>query len=95
MKVCQVQREHFFESVLEKKQHKNVSSFCSAVPCKPLSNPANGYNTPPASPGYRSVTRLSCNKGYKLSGSSTRTCLPDGTWDEQTTECKSESFLQF
>jgi len=61
------------------------------VICLPLSAPDNGMidctgrrsrqNT------FGSTCTFSCNHGYELSGSETRTCQSDGTWSGTEAMC--------
>ncbi|XP_038060587.1 sushi, von Willebrand factor type A, EGF and pentraxin domain-containing protein 1-like [Patiria miniata] len=70
---------------------------CSVVTCPPLSAPAfgaistclrNGQSrSASAQQPFDSVCQLTCNTGYTLSGSASRTCLVSGTWDGSTTVC--------
>ncbi|KNC51308.1 P-selectin [Thecamonas trahens ATCC 50062] len=49
--------------------------------CTPLPKPANGN----VNPG--TTTTFSCNMGYTLAGSSSRTCQTSGVWTGSTTSC--------
>jgi CUB/sushi domain-containing protein len=54
--------------------------------CPALTSPANGsVSVPDASPGSTAV--YYCDPGYNLSGSMTRTCQPDGTWNVPEPSC--------
>ncbi|PFX23099.1 Low-density lipoprotein receptor-related protein 6 [Stylophora pistillata] len=54
--------------------------------CAILSVPSNGSLNPCSNlPG--NTCQFSCDKGYILSGSSTRTCRNDGTWTGTQTQC--------
>jgi formylglycine-generating enzyme required for sulfatase activity len=47
--------------------------------CPPLDEPANGaIDTGETAPG--TMVSYSCRKGYQISGATTRTCDPTGTW---------------
>ncbi|KAI8515762.1 hypothetical protein Bbelb_065750 [Branchiostoma belcheri] len=58
---------------------------CTAVKCHPLSNPFNGFVT--GSNSYGDVVKFTCEPGYKLVGTSSLTCLSDGTWDGKLPTC--------
>ncbi|XP_019629883.1 PREDICTED: E-selectin-like [Branchiostoma belcheri] len=58
---------------------------CTAVKCHPLSNPFNGFVS--GSNSYRDVANFTCKPGYKLVGTSSLTCLSDGTWDGTSPTC--------
>ncbi|XP_068102447.1 sushi domain-containing protein 2 isoform X2 [Hyperolius riggenbachi] len=69
--------------------HKNlVQSLKSVVSCGWLEPPKNGKKNGTSYLVNFKVT-FSCNKGYLLSGSSSRTCLQDGTWSGETSHCVS------
>ncbi len=58
-----------------------------AVPtCPALTDPANGSVSAPTTT-RASTAVYSCNTGYKLSGSMTRTCQADGTWNAAEPTC--------
>ena len=47
-------------------------------------------------PLYEDTCSFTCNTGYELTGSDTRTCQSDGSWSGSETMCrKSEFFLVF
>ncbi|XP_066264425.1 E-selectin-like [Branchiostoma lanceolatum] len=58
---------------------------CQAVRCTMLTPPANGAMT--GSNSYRDVVTFTCDPGYKLVGTSTLTCRPDGTWSGRSPTC--------
>lgn len=62
--------------------------YCLAISCDDPGTPINGYKS---SSNYNagSVISFGCNKGYKLSGSSTRTC-GNGQWTGSKATCLSE-----
>ena len=68
--------------------------FASVVTCPRLDGPVNGVATRPSRSVYQSVTNFSCNSGYTLSGSSSRTCQSDGNWDGANTTCTGKNFLR-
>ena len=60
------------------------------VSCRSLSHPANGWHNCGLGSHYYSTTcSFTCNTGYELSGSNTRTCLSDGSWSGYNTSCGS------
>jgi len=54
--------------------------------CPALPDPANGTVLAPATT-RGSTAVYSCDTGYNLSGSKTRTCQPDGTWNVAEPSC--------
>eukprot|EP00058_Branchiostoma_floridae_P019749 XP_002605239.1 hypothetical protein BRAFLDRAFT_92287 [Branchiostoma floridae] len=59
---------------------------CQATRCPKLTPPANGAMT--GSTSYGDVVIFACNPGYKLVGTSTRTCQSDGTWSGGSPTCR-------
>ncbi|XP_078620076.1 C-type lectin lectoxin-Lio3-like [Branchiostoma floridae x Branchiostoma japonicum] len=57
-----------------------------APQCLKMPPPANGAMT--GSNSYGDVVTFICNPGYKLVGTSTRTCQSDGTWSAKLPTCK-------
>eukprot|EP00058_Branchiostoma_floridae_P019747 XP_002605237.1 hypothetical protein BRAFLDRAFT_92290 [Branchiostoma floridae] len=64
------------------------SPTCRAVQCTKLTPPANGAVTGPNY--YGNMATFTCNPGYKLVGTSTRTCQSDGTWSGGSPICRAE-----
>ena len=58
--------------------------------CGPLTAPSNGAKSGDRAT-YLSVVTFSCNTGYTLGGSSSRTCQADGSWSGNTTSCTSNN----
>ena len=61
------------------------------IPCYNLSPPANGEITSCSSGrvGYAGDTcSFTCNTGYELTGSDTRTCQSDGSWSGSDVVCR-------
>jgi hypothetical protein len=62
---------------------------CEGIACDPLSAPANGsvsfYN---AAQTYPTYANLSCDSGFTLFGSSSRTCTVWGNYTGTTTTCE-------
>ena len=54
-----------------------------------LANGGITYSISPLNGRYRvhTVASFTCNSGYSISGSSTRTCQMSGNWDQQTPIC--------
>ena len=67
------------------------------VACKPLKNPNFGMVTCSLNnyeaPSYEVTCSFTCNTGYELTGSDTRTCQSDGSWSGTNTMCRSEDCL--
>ncbi|XP_065899232.1 uncharacterized protein [Dysidea avara] len=65
---------------------------CSRVICPGLTDPNNGTIT--CSPGdngvpsYEDTCSFTCNTGYELTGSDTRTCQSDGSWSGTEAMCR-------
>ena len=65
--------------------------YCILVSCPSLSDPANG--TMICSLGedgnstFQDSCTFSCDAGYMLTGSDTRTCQSDGSWSGSETAC--------
>jgi len=65
--------------------------FDYVVSCSPLNNPENGKTS--CSLGddnvtsYEDTCSFTCNTGYELTGSDTRTCQSDGSWSSSRTQC--------
>ncbi|XP_065899767.1 CUB and sushi domain-containing protein 1-like [Dysidea avara] len=59
---------------------------CRRVPCPSLTNPNNGIITcslgDDGVPSYEDTCSFTCNTGYELTGSDTRTCQSDGSWSD-------------
>ena len=60
------------------------------VPCSNLTQPNNGMAN--CSLGnevfsYEDTCSFTCNTGYELTGSYTRTCQSDGSWNGSETNC--------
>ena len=63
-----------------------------AVTCKPLSSPYYGAITCSLRdygvPSYEVTCSFTCNTGYELIGSDTRTCQSDGSWSDSEPWCR-------
>ena len=62
---------------------------CLVVDCGHPGNITNGrvhvYES-----GFKKIIRYSCNEGYILNGSSSRTCQSNGTWSGLKPTCEGE-----
>ena len=58
----------------------------SAVNCGDPGTPSNGRRTG-SSTTYNSVVTYTCNTGYRLEGSSSRTCQSNGQWSGSLPRC--------
>jgi cysteine-rich repeat protein len=63
-----------------------ASASCQRVDCGSLGTPANGSRTG-ATTTYESTMAFSCDAGYNLAGSASRTCQTDGTWSGTQPTC--------
>ncbi|XP_020615812.1 CUB and sushi domain-containing protein 3-like isoform X2 [Orbicella faveolata] len=63
-----------------------IQTSCEAVDCGPLSVPMNGSAFGDSTVFPNSVL-FKCDSGFLLTGSSKRTCQPNGTWNGLTTMC--------
>ena len=65
--------------------------YVRAVQCTELTDPTNGMitcsliNSPSFS--YEDNCSFTCNTGYELTGSDTRTCQSNGSWSGSGTVC--------
>jgi len=63
-----------------------------AVPCRSLSDPTNGMMTCSLGddrvPSYEDTCSFTCNTGYELTGSDTRTCQSNKIWSGMETLCR-------
>ena len=60
--------------------------------CPSLTNPNNGMINcslgDDGLPSYEDTCSFTCNTGYELTGSDTRTCQSDGNWDGSEIICE-------
>uniref|UniRef100_H2Y785 Sushi domain-containing protein n=1 Tax=Ciona savignyi TaxID=51511 RepID=H2Y785_CIOSA len=61
---------------------------CGVVTCAVLEVPENGNMRCEDENNFESKCRFSCNVGYNLRGSKTRTCQEDGTWTGISSSCR-------
>jgi len=69
-----------------------IMQFLYAVPCPSvLTDPTDGIMIcslgDDGIPSYGDTCSFTCNTGYKLIGSETRTCGSDGSWSGSETMC--------
>ena len=60
----------------------------TVVNCGVLTNPASGQVSHTAGTTYGQTATYSCNTGYSLVGSSTRTCQATGNWSGNSPTCQ-------
>ena len=62
------------------------------VNCSQLTNPNNGMINcllgDDGVPSYEDTCSFTCNTGYELTGSDTRTCQSDGSWSGTDDVCR-------
>ena len=78
----------------------NVLHCFIIVPCPTLDNPSNGMVScslgDDGVPSFEDTCSFTCDTGYELTGSDTRTCQNDGSWSGSTAMCsRSESFYTY
>ena len=65
---------------------------CFIVSCPSLTDPNNGMINCSLGgdgvPSYEDTCNFTCNTGYKLTGSDTRTCQSDGNWSGSDDVCR-------
>ena len=61
------------------------------VSCTSLTGPVNGMINcslgDDGAPSYEDTCSFTCNTGYELTGSDTRTCQNDGSWSGSEASC--------
>ena len=60
----------------------------TVVDCGTLTNPANGLVSYSGRTTFGQTATYSCNTGYNLVGSSTRTCQATGVWSGSAPTCR-------
>jgi CUB/sushi domain-containing protein len=60
---------------------------CALVDCGVLTSQSNGSVSAPNGTTYNETATYSCDSGYALPGSATRTCQADGTWSGSAPTC--------
>ncbi|KAI8482586.1 carbohydrate binding [Branchiostoma belcheri] len=61
---------------------------CTALQCRTLTAPANGFLSPVGANSYQDVVTFTCDQGYKLGGASSVTCQADRTWSAPVPTCQ-------
>ena len=62
--------------------------------CPEVNDPTNGSaSIEHRVRGVGDIVEYTCSSGYDLVGSSSRTCLPDGTWTENTPQCIRRKYI--
>ena len=65
---------------------------CFVVNCSSLTDPDNGMIScslrDDGVPSYEDTCSFTCNTGYELTGSDTRTCQSDGSWSGSDDVCR-------
>ena len=65
--------------------------FSLLVTCPALNDPSNGMLNcslgDDGVPSYEDTCSFTCNTGYNLTGSGSRTCQSDGTWSGSVVMC--------
>jgi len=72
----------------------SIHPFSAVVDCGTLTDPLNGeviFTTTT----FMSTATYSCNSGYILSGSTTRTCEASGTWSDTAPTCDDRKYSVF
>ena len=71
--------------------HSDNVFYILLVSCPSLSDPSNGMSDCPlgddGAPSYEDTCSFTCNTGYQLTGSDTRTCLSDRSWSGNDAVC--------
>ena len=67
------------------------------VSCPLLVNPSNGTIScslgDDGVPSYEDTCSFTCDTGYELTGSDTRTCQSDGSWSGNITMCSRGKYM--
>ena len=75
-----------------------ISSTC-VVLCPTLTNPDNGVINCSLGdngvPSYEDTCSFTCNTGYELTGSDTRTCQSDGSWSGTDSVCSKGNLCMY
>ncbi len=66
---------------------RKLVAYSTAINCGHLTDPANGQVDTSSGTIFGSTATYSCDSGYTLSGSSSRTCEDDGLWTQSEPVC--------
>ena len=70
----------------------NLAFIVFTVACTAHTDPKNGVMTcslgEDGVPSYKDTCSFTCNTGYELTGSDTRTCQSDGSWSGSDDVCR-------
>ena len=71
--------------------------YCLLVPCPSLPDPSNGMMNcslgDDGVPSSGDTCSFTCDTGYELTGSDTRSCQSDGSWSGSVAMCSRGEFL--
>ena len=73
-------------SMKRNSKHYVTSNLYAAVNCGFLSPPANG-DVVHTGTTFDETAEFSCNTGYQLSDSTTRRCMANGMWSDDSPTC--------
>ena len=72
--------------------YSNSVLYYLLVSCPSLVNPSNGVVScslgDDGVPSYQDTCSFTCDTGYELTGSDTRTCQSNGSWSSSTAMCR-------
>ena len=67
------------------------------VSCPPLDSPSNGTSNCSLGddevPSYEDTCNFTCDTGYELTGSETRTCQSNGSWSGSDAMCSRGQYM--
>ena len=70
----------------------SINNMHTSVPCSSLTDPNNGMIDcslgDDGVSSYEDTCSFTCNVGYELTGSDTRTCQSDGNWSGSDDVCR-------
>ena len=74
-----------------------MRTYFALVNCSLLNNPENGIINCSLGddkvPSYEDTCSFTCNTGYELTGSDTRTCQSDGNWSGSEDVCGRGTYI--
>ena len=69
-----------------------TNNYYASVQCSSHTDPNNGMIScslgDDGVPSYKDTCNFTCNTGYELTGSGTRTCQSDGSWSGSDVVCR-------